>query len=66
VESPEQQRVQKAFDQARPDREAGDTVIDYLLIPSVVMQWLFPEEVPPLRFATVGTTTFLKARSLRG
>jgi multicomponent K+:H+ antiporter subunit A len=42
VESPEQQRVQKAFDQARPDREAGDTVIDYLLIPSVVMQWLFP------------------------
>ncbi|KQZ96599.1 cation:proton antiporter [Mesorhizobium sp. Root157] len=42
VESPEQQRVQKAFDEARPDREAGDTVSDYLLVPSVIMQWLFP------------------------
>ena len=39
---PEQQRVQKAFDEARPDREAGDTVSDYLLVPSVIMQWLFP------------------------
>ncbi|AZO41584.1 monovalent cation/H+ antiporter subunit A [Mesorhizobium sp. M7D.F.Ca.US.005.01.1.1] len=42
VESPEQQRVQRAFDEARPDREAGDTVSDYLLIPAVIMQWLFP------------------------
>jgi multicomponent K+:H+ antiporter subunit A len=42
VERPEQQRIQKDFDEARPDREAGDTVSDYLLVPSVIMQWLFP------------------------
>jgi multicomponent K+:H+ antiporter subunit A len=42
VDAPEQQRIQKAFDEARPDREAGDTVSDYLLVPSVIMQWLFP------------------------
>ncbi len=42
VESPKQQRVQKAFDETRPDRAAGDTVSDYLLIPSVIIQWLFP------------------------
>ncbi|NGN41776.1 monovalent cation/H+ antiporter subunit A [Mesorhizobium sp. CGMCC 1.15528] len=42
VESPEQQRVQNATDEARPDRTAGETVSDYLLIPAVIMQWLFP------------------------
>lgn len=42
VGPPEQQRVQQAFDRDRPDREAGDTVSDYLLVPSVIMQWLFP------------------------
>ena len=42
VESPEQQKVQNAFDEARPDHRFGDTISDYLLIPSVIMQWLFP------------------------
>ncbi len=42
IEPPEQQRIQRSFDEARPDREAGDTVSDYLLVPSVIMQWLFP------------------------
>ncbi len=42
IDAPEQQRIQKAFDESRPDREAGDTVSDYLLVPSVIMQWLFP------------------------
>ncbi|MGB3540798.1 MAG: monovalent cation/H+ antiporter subunit A [Mesorhizobium sp.] len=42
VESPEQQRIQRANDEARPDRNPGDTVSDYLLVPSVIMQWLFP------------------------
>jgi multicomponent K+:H+ antiporter subunit A len=42
VGSPEQQRIQNAFDEAQPDREAGDTASDYLLVPSVIMQWLFP------------------------
>lgn len=39
---PEQQRIQNRFDEERPDRSAGDTVRDYLLVPSVIMQWLFP------------------------
>lgn len=42
MESPEQQKVQNAFDEARPDHKVGDTISDYLLIPSVIMQWLFP------------------------
>ncbi len=39
---PEQQRVQNAFDKESPDREVGETVRDYLLVPSVIMQWMFP------------------------
>ncbi len=42
VAPPEQQRTQNASDEARPDRTAGETVSDYLLVPSVIMQWLFP------------------------
>ncbi|MET4635164.1 multicomponent K+:H+ antiporter subunit A [Kaistia defluvii] len=42
VDSPEQQRIQNADDDARPDRKLGDTVSDYLLVPAVIMQWLFP------------------------
>ncbi|TXL69348.1 monovalent cation/H+ antiporter subunit A [Vineibacter terrae] len=40
--SPEQQRIQDELDEAEPDRKPGDTVSDYLLVPSVTMQWLFP------------------------
>jgi multicomponent K+:H+ antiporter subunit A len=42
VEAPEQQQVQDAYDRARPDRTAGDTLADYLTIPATIMQWLFP------------------------
>jgi len=42
IAPPEQQRTQNATDEARPDRKAGETVTDYLLVPSVIMQWLFP------------------------
>jgi multicomponent K+:H+ antiporter subunit A len=42
IERPEQQRIQHAFDEARPDRKQGDTLNDYLFVPSVIMQWLFP------------------------
>lgn len=42
VGSPEQQRLQNAFDEAEPDRKLGDTIGDYLLVPSATMQWLFP------------------------
>ncbi len=39
---PEQQLIQNAFDAENPDRSKGDTVRDYLLVPSVIMQWMFP------------------------
>ena len=42
VGSPEQQIRQNAFDEAEPDRKPGDTIGDYLLVPAVIMQWLFP------------------------
>jgi len=42
IGSPLQQRQQHAFDEAEPGRNPGDTAGDYLLVPSVTMQWLFP------------------------
>jgi multicomponent K+:H+ antiporter subunit A len=39
---PEQQLIQNAFDADSPERSKGDTVRDYLLVPSVIMQWMFP------------------------
>jgi multicomponent K+:H+ antiporter subunit A len=42
VGKPEQQRVQNAFDEDTPERKPGDTIAAYLLVPSQIMQWLFP------------------------
>src|SRR3546814_580675 len=42
VETPEQQRYQEAFDEAREGRKVGDTLADYLFVPRVLMEWLFP------------------------
>ncbi|MCC2689047.1 MAG: mrpA 2 [Rhizobiaceae bacterium] len=42
ISSPEQQLLQRAYDEAHPDRSPGATVVDYLFVPSVIMQWLFP------------------------
>src|SRR3546814_15711054 len=39
---PEQQREQTYFDEQRPERSIGDTARDYLLVPSVLTQWLSP------------------------
>ncbi|SMQ63983.1 multisubunit potassium/proton antiporter, PhaA subunit /multisubunit potassium/proton antiporter, PhaB subunit [Devosia lucknowensis] len=38
----QQQLAQNAFDESRPERNPGDTVAAYLLVPSQIMQWLFP------------------------
>jgi multicomponent K+:H+ antiporter subunit A len=42
VDVPEQQRDQSAHDIARPGRREGDTVADWLLIPSIIARLLFP------------------------
>ncbi|WP_281432500.1 MnhB domain-containing protein, partial [Bartonella taylorii] len=41
IDAPFQQRVQRAFDMAQSDRNLGDTVLNYLTIPAVIMSWLF-------------------------
>ena len=42
VRSPLQQRQQDASDERRDGRSPGDTLTDYLLVPRVIMEWLFP------------------------
>ena len=42
VEAPDQQKVQNAFDDAGLERERGDTARHYLMVPRVLMEWLFP------------------------
>ncbi|MDH4984955.1 monovalent cation/H+ antiporter subunit A [Aminobacter anthyllidis] len=42
VERPEQQQVQRSYDEAEPNREVGATATEYLHVPSVIMQWMFP------------------------
>jgi multicomponent K+:H+ antiporter subunit A len=39
---PYQQREQADFDDVEQDREVGETLKDYLLVPSVLMRWMFP------------------------
>jgi multicomponent K+:H+ antiporter subunit A len=41
-ELPEQQRIQDDADHALEHRNLGDTVRDYLFVPSVIMRWMFP------------------------
>ncbi|UDF31754.1 UNVERIFIED_ORG: monovalent cation/H+ antiporter subunit A (plasmid) [Roseateles sp. XES5] len=60
IEKPEQQRLQAAFDAERPERSAGDTVRDYLLVPSVIMQWMFPVVI------TFAIYLFLRGHDLPG
>lgn len=42
IDAPAQQRAQSAFDESQPNREIGDTLSDYLALPSVIIHWLFP------------------------
>ena len=42
VLTPVQQRQQHAYDQRAEGREPGDTLTDYLTVPRVVMEWMFP------------------------
>jgi multicomponent K+:H+ antiporter subunit A len=45
IGKPEQQRIQKAYQEKRPGRKPEDTVTNYLRIPSVIMQWMFPASI---------------------
>lgn len=60
MEMPEQQQIQNQFDEERPERSAGDTVRDYLLVPSVIMQWMFPFVI------TLSVYIFMRGHDLPG
>ena len=60
LDAPEQQQIQNADDAAAPDRQAGDTVADYLLIPRIIVQWLFPV------IAVLAVYVFMRGHDLPG
>ncbi|KQT47589.1 cation:proton antiporter [Aureimonas sp. Leaf454] len=60
LELPEQQRIQNAFDEAAEHRRPGDTIADYLLVPSVIMRLMFP------LIATLAVYLFLRGHDLPG
>jgi len=60
VDAPEQQQVQDAYDRATPERAVGDTLSDYLTIPGIIMQWLFPV------IGVVAVYLFLRGHDLPG
>lgn len=60
MSAPEQQQIQNRFDEERPERSAGDTVRDYLLVPSIIMQWMFPALI------TFAVYVFMRGHDLPG
>ncbi len=57
---PERKRLQEAFDSDHPDRRPGETIADYLLIPSVIIRLLFPI------IGTFGIYLFLRGHDFPG
>lgn len=57
---PEQQRRQNEYDDAAEDREVGTTVHDYLMVPSIIMQWMFPVTI------LIAAYLFLRGHDLPG
>ena len=60
VELTEQQRVQDALDTEREGRGPGDTLRDYLAVPSVIIRWMFPAII------TLSAYLFLRGHDLPG
>ncbi len=57
---PEQQRIQRAFDDRETDRKPGDTLRDYMYVPSVIMRWMFPATI------VISAYLFLRGHDLPG
>jgi multicomponent K+:H+ antiporter subunit A len=57
---PEQQLRQDASDTEREDRNVGDTLRDYLAVPSVIIRWMFPAII------TLSIYLFLRGHDLPG
>jgi multicomponent K+:H+ antiporter subunit A len=57
---PEQKRAQEAFDADHPDRRPGETIDEYLMVPSVIIRLLFPV------IGTIGIYLFLRGHDFPG
>lgn len=57
---PEQQRIQNAYDDAQQGREVGETAHDYMRVPSVIMNWMFPVII------TIAAFLFMRGHDLPG
>lgn len=60
VIAPHQQLRQNAYDERRTDRDVGQTVREYLMIPRVLMTWFFPV------IAVFAVFLFLRGHDLPG
>ncbi|MFB2550244.1 monovalent cation/H+ antiporter subunit A [Ensifer soli] len=60
LQLPEQQQVQNAFDDRHPDRSKGDSIAEYLRLPSIIMRWMFPV------IAMLATFLFLRGHDQPG
>ena len=60
IDVPEQQRIQNAYDAGHPERQSGSTIVDYLLVPAVIMRLLFAV------IATFGLYLFLRGHDMPG
>ncbi len=60
IDKPEQQQVQEAFDRAHAARSSGASLHEYLMVPAVLMRWLFPSML------AVGAFLFLRGHDLPG
>ena len=54
---PEQQLRQDASDTEREDRNVGDTLRDYLAVPSVIIRWMFPAIITLSIYSSCAATT---------
>ncbi|MFA5537641.1 MAG: monovalent cation/H+ antiporter subunit A [Gemmobacter sp.] len=57
---PEQQVIQDARDRATEGRELGRTLHDYMFVPAILMQWMFPVTI------TIAAYLFFRGHDLPG
>lgn len=57
---PEQQRIQRDYDVSAEHRRPGDTLRDYMFVPSVIMRWMFPVAI------VIAAYLFLRGHDLPG
>ncbi|TPE49254.1 monovalent cation/H+ antiporter subunit A [Amaricoccus solimangrovi] len=57
---PEQQRIQRDYEVTAEHRRPGETLRDYMFVPSVIMRWMFPATI------MIAAYLFLRGHDLPG